>query len=567
MVDRSLVAAADVRAALARAPGRKKLDLIFDAPDPGALVRSLPAEDLYLAIQEIGTADSSGLVQLASPEQFRTFVDLDAWHGDAVDPESILLWLRLARGDGGNEYKEKLALLDMEVLEILIRSLVHIFDLEEEGEPPDDLEGTVERTPEGRFLLVYPSAGAEYGAARRVIDDLYAEDPFRAGRLLYAVRWELETDLSEEAYRWRNARLADLGFPSPEEAASLYAKVDLAAALPPPAAPIDAPPGFFLATLEAGSLLDRAMARVPDDARDTVESQLVALINMALVANRVELSDLVRVRAEAEEVRDGLSVGLEHLAGADETRAAAILAGTALKRIFQVGFTRGLELGWKAKRLAAALPLKLHGATAQLPDDPDGAALEALLARRPRFAEALLGTRPIRATTPTAALLPAPVRPFARLAELDLAAAAVGRVRVLGELFAEAGLDAHAAADAVREAEGEVGLVRVRYSDLFLTAAVRATVGLPFSFAALPAAKLDDAVAAAFSPDGRLRADFRDAALASFAAVGARRTPAHEAAARALAAAALARLEEELGPQVVAGGVHPAVAAPLIVAA
>lgn len=565
MADRTLVAGDDVRAALARAPGRKKLDLLLDAPDPGALVRSLPAEDLYLAIQEIGLADSGLLVQLASPEQFRTFVDLDAWQGDTLDAEKVLLWLRLARGDDDEEYRRKAHHLDREVMELLLRSIVRIYDLEEDGEPPDDLEGTIERTPENRFVLVFPEKGAEYGAARRVIQDLYAEDPFLAGRILYAVRWELDSELTEEAYRWRNARLADLGFPSPEEAASLYARVDLSGTRPPPAAPPAEPPGFFLASLRADSLLDRALARLTPEAREPVEAQLVALVNMALVANRVEISDLDRVREEAGAVRDGLSLGLEHLAGADEARAAELLAGTALKWIFQVGFTRTLELGWKAKRLVNSLPLRLKDATAYLPDDPGGAVLEALLRRRPRFSRALLPVQAVRTTKPGEAPPAHGSRPFRTLAEVELAAGALERVRLLGEVFAEAGLDPAAAAAEVREAEDEVGPVRVRYSDLFLTAAVRAAAGLPFAFAALPAGKLGEGIAAAFGADGSLREEFRRKAVESLAAAGVRRSPDHEAAAREFAAEALSRLEAELGPQVRAGGVDPAVAAPLIV--
>ncbi|HEY0839136.1 MAG TPA: DUF6178 family protein, partial [Vulgatibacter sp.] len=254
------------RAALARSRGKRRLDLILDSRDPERLVRSLPAEDLFLAIQDVGLADAGPLVRLASPEQFRIFVDLDVWKEDELDTHELLLWLRLARGEGEEDYQAKIAALDMEVIELLLRSIVHIYDLEEEGEPGDEIEGTVERTPEGRFMLIYPSEGAEYAAARRMIGDLYAQDPFRAGRLLYAVRWELTSELTETALRWRNARLADLGFPSLEEAVSLYAKVDLHAPLPPPGAPPEEPPGFYLAGLEAGSLLDRAAGLLEGDA-------------------------------------------------------------------------------------------------------------------------------------------------------------------------------------------------------------------------------------------------------------------------------------------------------------
>ena len=45
------------RAALAQARGRKRLDLLLEARDPQSLVRSLPADELYLTIREVGLGD------------------------------------------------------------------------------------------------------------------------------------------------------------------------------------------------------------------------------------------------------------------------------------------------------------------------------------------------------------------------------------------------------------------------------------------------------------------------------------------------------------------------------
>ncbi|HWV39089.1 MAG TPA: DUF6178 family protein [Vulgatibacter sp.] len=533
------------RAALARARGRKRLDVILDSRDPERLVRELPAEDLFLAIHDVGLADAAPLVRLATPEQFRTFVDLDAWKADELDTRQVLLWLRLARGDDDQAYRAKLSALDVEVLELLIRSIVRIHDLEEDGEPGDEVEGTVERTPEGRFMLVYPSAGAEYAAARRLIDDLYAEDPFRAARLLYAVRWELPSELTETGLRWRNARLADLGFPSLEEALSLYAKVDLHAPLPPPGAPPEEPPGFFLAALESSSLFDRAAGLLADEKRDELQLHLVGLVNAAMVADRVDPADVDGVREHARMVRDTLSLGLAHLAGDDAAAASAHLAATALKRIFQIGFTRTLELQWRAQRLVHTLPLRLPGADGFLPEPPDGEALAAVLRRRPRCFGGPEGQ--------------AEVWPFATLADLARTSAALDRVEALGKRLAELGLEPARAAAMVTRAWGDAGLTRVRFGELLLTAAARSAAGLPPAFGAeaLPAASLATAARAAFGDDGKLAPAFRDDVLASAGP-----------AIQGEAAAALDRLEAELGPQVIAEGadaLDPRFAAPWIV--
>ena len=66
------------RQALSAARGKEKVDLLLSAPDPEALVQSIPPHELYLAVLEVGPEDATEVVALASPEQFRHFVDLGA---------------------------------------------------------------------------------------------------------------------------------------------------------------------------------------------------------------------------------------------------------------------------------------------------------------------------------------------------------------------------------------------------------------------------------------------------------------------------------------------------------
>jgi hypothetical protein len=81
---------ASARAALAAATGRRRLDVILGARDPAALVRALPADELYFTIRDIGLGDAAVLAQLASAEQFKTFLDLEAWSGSQLDPRKAL---------------------------------------------------------------------------------------------------------------------------------------------------------------------------------------------------------------------------------------------------------------------------------------------------------------------------------------------------------------------------------------------------------------------------------------------------------------------------------------------
>ncbi len=373
-----------MRRALATLRGRARLDLLLDQPDPAAIVRALPADDLFHAIHEAGLADAAAVVRLASPEQFRTFLDLDAWRGEELVPVRLLPWIHAARGsspddDEAQAWREKLEALDPELVSLLFRSTLRIHDLEEDPDP--EIEGDrVVRTPDGHYVVEFEPEGADHVTLRRLLDDLYERDPFLAGRILSAVRWELDSDLEESALRWRSGRLADQGHPTFEEALSWFARP--AQRPSAPAGLPDRPAGFWLASFRRDSLLDRAAGLLSPEERERVELGVLAAANAALVADRVDPSDADAVRGAVGTARTFIEMGLDALSGGDPEAAAAVLSSTPVKAVFQRGFADVLALRWRAERVRRAA--EAVGPVPSL-DSPVGEAFSAVQLRRPRY--------------------------------------------------------------------------------------------------------------------------------------------------------------------------------------
>ncbi|HSM91654.1 MAG TPA: DUF6178 family protein, partial [Anaeromyxobacteraceae bacterium] len=428
------------RADLAKATGRRRLDLILDARAPQALVRALPADELYLAIRDVGLADAAPLVGLASAEQFQVLIDLDAWRSGEFDPSRALPWLRAARAGALDDpraaarWARKLATLDREVLFLALRRALRVHELEE-NEPEPELESDrFLRTPENKFIVEFLVEGTEYLAVKGILDDLYAENAFEATRLLSAIRWELDSDLTEAALRWRAGRLADLGFPSLEEALSWFAKPPAAQGAERPGRPAR-PPGFWIAAHPGTGLFDRAAARLSDGERAALEPQLVEAANAVVVADAIDPGDVEAVARALAAARALIELGLEQRAGADEEKGAAALAEVPVKRLFQEGFGRLLALKWRADRL-----FREQGAgTRQSPllDPPLGEALAALALRRPRFHPGLEAGQDRWGAPALAAFLP---RPFLGSADLGRAAAALDAAEALLALGGRLGL-------------------------------------------------------------------------------------------------------------------------------
>ena len=169
---------------------REQVEAWSQVDDGGRRLRAVPAEVLYSYIQEVGLADAVPAVRLASAEQLRTFIDLDAWSHDEPDLSRVLLWLRAARGSGGKRWIRKLRTLDVELFELLLRDRLRIHDLTQEEEP-EDVPRASFKTFDGYFLIELPDDPPEANALRQLVTDMYAEDPAYAQRILTAVRWEL----------------------------------------------------------------------------------------------------------------------------------------------------------------------------------------------------------------------------------------------------------------------------------------------------------------------------------------------------------------------------------------
>jgi hypothetical protein len=365
------------RKALREARGKQKLDVLLGA---GGLVRSLPAEELYLALLDVGPDDSAEVVALSTPEQFRHFIDMAAWPRSDAGPTAseVLRWLRLARegGRAGPRFRSQLRALDIELLALVLRREMQVHELSEEHAPQPREPALAFYTPDRRFLLEFAS---DYASMRQLIEDLYAEDPGAAGRLIEAVRWEVPTELEETARRWRDGRLRDLGVPEFEEAISFYAR--------PAAAKKNnffSSPATGALVAPQGNLIEAALERLSGDELQQAEESLVYAANAALVANRVRLDDPEEVRDQLAEARATLGLGLELLSGGDAERAARALIETPIREVFQTAMGEAYRLQTRARKIAAAARLP-QAQSATLLDAPLDAAVDALLQQRPAF--------------------------------------------------------------------------------------------------------------------------------------------------------------------------------------
>ncbi len=492
--DPKLVALSRYRAALANArAGGRRADAILADPDADRLIPSLPIQDLYLAIKEVGLADAEELLAHAAPEQVQGFLDLDGWERDELAVDRARPWLEALSSEGPVQVARTIEALDPEVVALYVQKQAAVYDLSLEA-PPEEPEGRLWPTPDGYYVLDIRAPGEDGKSLERLLDHLYRYDLSLGRRVIMSAKWELSADLEEWAFRFRQGRMADLGFPDPDEALGLYRLIDLkelsarrgsaGAPAEPLAGTIETPglalPALVAEAIEPRSLLGLAIASLADDTLlERLHAGLVTLLNRALAADHVDPADLPAARRVLDDVVAYLGLGLEALqppAGAVGD-AASTLVAVPLERIFRAGYTLTASLGTLAETLYRRGRVRLGDPPALLLDGRHREVLAALRnagarGRRPRMARAL-------DTPPQTG-----ARPFRSAADVRLAAASPGLAfgtlaRTLAARILVGGIDlADPSALAVRPLRPpEVGALLSRLRDGRLDATDEATVG------------------------------------------------------------------------------------------
>ncbi|HTM21477.1 MAG TPA: DUF6178 family protein [Kofleriaceae bacterium] len=389
-----------VRARLAGPRGVRRIDALLSAADPAAEVAALSVPDLHQLVQEVGFAEATDLIALATPEQVRGCIDLDAWDRDRVHGSAVEPWLAAIIEAGFEKLGQMWEGLDPELAALLLARWGTIFDLSLGEEPPEDAE-LLWRSPDSFFAVVVTAEADETAKlVLRLLDDLYRADAQLARHTLMTARSEPTPELEEQSFRWRAGRMADLGYIDYYEALAVFRPLDptqvtVGEGTQDKTDVVDALPVPLAEQLIGKSFLARALDQIGEaDEQQRLEGAFLLLSNQVLSALRIQPADPEAVRFGADYAASTLAMGLEIVARGDVARGADALRSIALQRLFRVGYGAALRLTGFARAIAR------RAATA---GEPMISLRAALAAERPMFPREMdqpagAGGRPFEST-------------------------------------------------------------------------------------------------------------------------------------------------------------------------
>ncbi|MCG8617737.1 MAG: DUF6178 family protein, partial [Desulfobacterales bacterium] len=352
----------ETRREILQSEGQQALDMILEAPSPATLIQSFPEQDLYYLMHKVGIHDFTPVLSRASSQQWEYILDVEVWDDDRLntivmaqafghlfkaDPHRLLRWT----------LKEK-----PEFLEFFLFHHMEMVVREHDEPPPSDHEDYITLDDKFYFRFPAPPPGAP-GENDGDEGDILPDTPPEETRphedtpelienmlrslaemdlsvfhgLLLETTALLPSEAEEEQYRQKNIRLAEKGFEPPHEAIGIYQPVrsgtlrkrpDMGISTPAYDPEIPLPPQFFTAFIDGEDLFTAALGRVDEVEKTFVfQSELAALINKIISADRVKLRKRETVRDVMTKATAYLSLGLEVIADGEATpdRAASLI--------------------------------------------------------------------------------------------------------------------------------------------------------------------------------------------------------------------------------------------------
>ncbi len=332
---------------------REKSELILHAHYPDRLAQSLSQEELYLVMREMDLEERSEILRYANLPQLFFVSDMDCWKKDRIDPKGFVRWLETLKEADEKRLLAWLLEMDYETIVSCFKNVIEVLKPDWEY-PSDELLGDRPYfTLDERYFIFVQEESLE--TLRRVMEVLFENHRGRYTAILEGILGEMDDVLEEDAFKNRQLRLADRGFPERETAREIYRPISEKEFrnFPPknspdtkPAAVRTGAPRYPVLWSSERLFLDDVFAvlkQEPAAVTEKIEEELAWLSNKVIACEGVDFSSEDLVRRGAERVRCFLNIGLEFLSGGNAAEACRLLKEKWLEIIFRYAVTRLVE--------------------------------------------------------------------------------------------------------------------------------------------------------------------------------------------------------------------------------
>lgn len=379
-------------------PISERGELILHSHEPGKIIQSLSSEELYLITREMDSEERSEILKFAHLRQLSFVADIDCWQGDRVNGTDFVRWLDTLR-----EADERQLLLWMEETDydgLIAGFMQFVSVLKPTWEYAID-EVIGDRSyfslDQQYYILVEED---NFETVRRSLELIFEHNRKKYVAIMEGLMSEMEYEIEEAAYRRREIRLSDAGFPDLESAQKVYIPIDeetFYATEKKVKDEIYQQAGQRLAEEPRANypvlwqferiFLDEAMIELHRrDVRilEGVYEELAWLSNKLIVCHGMDFTSEEKVKWAVQRTRSLMNFSLDVLAEGDVIRAADFLEKHWLESIFRFGLNHTYAIGSRARALIKRYWKNEKDDLLAFMEAPYDAVMEGLLEKVPR---------------------------------------------------------------------------------------------------------------------------------------------------------------------------------------
>jgi len=340
----------------------EKGELLIRAHEPAKLVRAMSQEELYLITREMDIEERSEVIQSATLSQMQFIADMDCWKGDRADGRGFSLWLETLVASGTEKALSWLLTVDYETLVAGFLGVMEVIKPDPEYANDEILGDRPFFTIDDMYHLYVPEESLH--TMKSVMELLFENHRGRYHAILEGLIAENRDLLEEEAYRLREIRLSERGFPDVETARRVYRRITQEEFETFPkkentgrsgdSGPM---PNYLALTVQKGLYLDQVLQLFKSEmpgVLEGIEEELAWLSNKVIASEGFDFSSETEVWRGVTRARQFVSMGLEMLCGTNIESAAQLLRERWLETIFRVASTRI----WQVRDRATAVTRK-----------------------------------------------------------------------------------------------------------------------------------------------------------------------------------------------------------------
>ncbi|MBI4398900.1 MAG: hypothetical protein HY586_07215 [Candidatus Omnitrophica bacterium] len=377
-----------------KSPYADRGELLLQSQDPVHLANSISSEEMYLMTRAMDPDMRSEVLKYANLRQLFFISDLDCWKRDRISRRGFLEWLRALGEADLEKMAEWLAHADYEMIVAGLGKYVQVLKPEWEYAADELLGDKPYFTLDGLYYI--QTTEENFETVKLTFEMLYQTARAEYINVLEGILSEMDYEMEEEAYRRRQIRLGERGFPDKESAIQIYRALSHEEFLRLPKKQIKtgakeqgAPaPSYPVPASQERLFLDDVLLGLSEEASegiDSVQEELIWLTNKAIACAGMDLASEETLRDAVRHVRHFVNIGLETESRADIQAARALIQERWLEFIFRRGFTRLLDVRTDAQKIIAAHWDRSQEAFLEFLGEPYEGAVRGLLKPRPMY--------------------------------------------------------------------------------------------------------------------------------------------------------------------------------------